>query len=174
MDPSSSSFGESKKLINFVDSHFESFEKLALVKVKKEFQEKRVGNLKELISKDKALLSNCIKNIQGTMYGGKVYKYCLVLSKFTEANEKKVKEIEHQLVTISNTFDPLANSVCSQESQVMSLLNQIKNLKFENERIIGRVCELKGLISSKIEMMADALKEAKDATTTPDPVSLKA
>lgn len=94
-DPSGSSSGELKKLINSISTHFKSIEKSAMVKMQKEFDGKRFSRLKEMIANDKNLLATCIKNIQGSLSeGGKAYKSCLVLSKFTEDDEKKVKDLE--------------------------------------------------------------------------------
>lgn len=93
MDLAGSSSNELKRLIKFVESHFKSFEDLALAKVKNEFK-KRVDSVKELIAKDKDLLSTFIENVQGAISeGGKVYKSCLILSKSTKENEK-IKYIE--------------------------------------------------------------------------------
>lgn len=55
-----SSFGELKKIINYLSTHFESFEKSAMINMQMKFKEKRFGGLKELIAKDKTLLATCI------------------------------------------------------------------------------------------------------------------
>lgn len=83
-----------------------------------------------------------------------------------------MKDLENQLAIIFDTFDPLAGDVSQQEGQVTSLLDNIRCLKSENDRIVGRVSELRGLISSKIEIMVSALKEAKDAMEISDPENL--
>ena len=150
-DPSGSSSGELKKLINSVSTHFESLEKLALVKVQKEFDARKISKLKGLIANDKSLLATCVKNIQSALSeGGRIYKSCLSLSKLTEENEKKVKDHEKELAAISNAFDPLTVSVGEQEGQVISLLDKIKSLKCDNDKVVERGCELRGLIGSKI------------------------
>lgn len=162
-------------MINSLDSHFKYFEDSTLVKVRKEFKEQRLDSLNKLITRDRKFLGPWIQHTQSAITkGGNVYKSCLILEKFTATNEKKIKEIEQQLAIISNNLDPLVSSVCLQDCQVISLLDQIKNLKFENERIIIRVSDLRGLISTKIEMMANALKEEKSVVTTPNLVSLEA
>lgn len=42
-----------------------------------------------------------------------------------------------QLATISATFDPLDGDVVQQEGQVIALLDKIRCLKNENDRIVG-------------------------------------
>lgn len=139
------------------------------IKCKRSLIEKRLSQLKEVIAKDNFLLATYIKNTQGSISEvGKAYKSYLVLSKFTEGNEKKVKDLENQLATISTTFDPLASDVVQQEGQVTTLLDKIRCFKNENEKIVGRVCELRGLICLKIEIMVSALKEAKAIVVVSD------
>lgn len=94
--------GQLKSLIDFVDTHSESLEKFVEAKVHSEFNAKRLGTLKRMISDDRVVLDTCIKSTQDALSeGGNIYKSCLSLSKFTDDIEKKSKEHEMQLVGIS-------------------------------------------------------------------------
>lgn len=91
-----------KSLINSMDTHFESLEKSAAVKVRGEFNAKRLRTLKRMITDDRVTLDTCIKRVQDALSkGGNIYKSCLSLSKFTKDIEKKSKEHEDQLARIS-------------------------------------------------------------------------
>lgn len=83
-----------------------------------------------------------------------------------------MKDIEKQLATIFDAFDRLVDNVSEQEGSVISILEKIRSLKHENERIVGRACELKGIIGMKIEIMVNALKEAKETMVASDLVNI--
>lgn len=51
-DSSNTPSEQLKSLINYVDSHFESFEKSAKEKVQNEFDTKRLRTLKKMIAKE--------------------------------------------------------------------------------------------------------------------------
>lgn len=56
---------------------------------------------------------------------------------------------------------------------MLPLLDHIEIIRLENEKIITRVCDLRGLISTKIEVMVNALKEARSVVTALDPTGLE-
>lgn len=127
-----------------------------------------------MISHDRSLLDTCVKSIQNALSErGNVYKSCLLSSKFVEDIKNQIKEDEKQLEDISQSFDPLTTSMANQEGQVVSLLDKIKSLTHDKDKIIGRVGELQSLITLKMDTMLSALKEAQDAIATNDLADLQ-
>lgn len=63
--------------------------------------------------------------------------------------------------------------MASQEAQVISLLDKIKSLMHDRDKIVGRVGELQSLIAPKMETMFCALKKAQAAMVTNDLVDLQ-
>lgn len=61
----------------------------------------------------------------------------------------------------------------SHEDQVISLLDKIKILFYDKEKFIGRVGELRGLITPKLDTMFIALKESQDALGSKDLTDLR-
>lgn len=59
------------------------------------------------------------------------------------------------------------------EDQVISLLEKVKRLIHDKEKVIVRICELWGLITPKMDTMLISLKEAQDALGSKDPSNLK-
>lgn len=100
-DTSDTPSGQLKSLINFVDSHFESFEKCTKVKVQNEFNAKMLLTLKIMIVDDRDTLDTCMKSMQDAMFEGRnIYKSLLSLSKLAEDIEKKCKDHEDELTQI--------------------------------------------------------------------------
>lgn len=62
--------------------------------------------------------------------------------------------------------------MASQETQVLSLLDKIKSLIHDRDKIFCRV-ELQSLIAPKLKTMFSALKESQDAMVTNDPTDLQ-
>lgn len=126
-----------------------------------------------MIAYDRSLLDTCVKTIQDALSKwGNVYKSFLSSSKFVEDIEKKIKENEKQLANISQSFDLLNTYVADQEGQVVSLLDKIKSLTHDKDKIISRVGELRSLITPKMDTMLSTLKEARDVIATNDPAYL--
>lgn len=122
-----------------------------------------------MIASDRVLLDTCIKSIQDApSEGGSVYKEFLSLSKFTEDIGKQIKEHEKKLADLSQSIDRLIVSVSSQERQVITLLDKIKNLMHDKDMIVGRLGELRGPIGLKMETTLNALNEAQDVMVVSD------
>jgi hypothetical protein len=117
-----------------------------------------------MISNDRYLLVICVKNIQSLfLEGSNIYKSCTTLKKFTINTKKMIKEKEEKIACISQFFDLLITYVVNHEGKAISLIDKIKFLMHENNWVIERVYELRGIIGPKMETMLCALKEAKDA-----------
>lgn len=141
-----------KNLINFVSTHFQSLEKSAEIKVWNEFDAKRFNELQKVIANDISLLETYVKSIQDALSkGGNVYKSYLSFSMFVVDIEKQIMQNEKLLIGISQPFDPLSVYVASQETQVISLFDKIKNLSHEEENIIDKVGELRRFITPKLD-----------------------
>lgn len=69
-DTSDTSFRQLRSLIDYVNSPFESFEKSIEVKVKNEFEAKRLCTLKKMISNDRPTLSIYVKSMQDSITVG--------------------------------------------------------------------------------------------------------
>lgn len=61
----------------------------------------------------------------------------------------------------------------SHENQVISLLDKIKSQSHDRERIIGRVGEIRGLITPKLVIMLSPLKDTQDTLASDDPIDIK-
>lgn len=128
-DLSDTPSGNLKILINFMDSHFQSFEKYAKEKVRNEFYVRRLQTLKKLVADDRTNLDMGKKGIQDALSeGGNIYKSCSQLSKFTQDIKSKIKAHEDQLVKLSQSFDLLSISLSGHEKQVISLLEKLRSL----------------------------------------------
>lgn len=140
--------GKLKSFLKSVDSYFESLEKTAKAKVLRNFNSMRMRTVLKMIEGDKKCLVTCVKGIQDALVeGGRIYKSCLLLPKFTIEVDKKIKECEGQLGNLSQSYDPQSVFASSKENQVISLLDKIKSLSQEKDRIVGRVGELRNLIT---------------------------
>lgn len=95
------------------------------------------------------------------------------MSKFTKDVEKKSKEHEDQLACISQSFDPLSDSMSNHEDQVISLLDKIKSLSHDRKKIVSKVGELQSHITPKLDIFLSALKDAQVALATSEPSDLK-
>lgn len=173
-DTSDTPFEQLKSLINFVDEHFESFERSVEEKVLNEFNANRLQNLKRMISKDKATLGECVKRMQDKLFvSGNLYKSCLSLNKFTTDIENKSKVHENEFERISQSVDSLTISLSSHENQVTSLLGKIRSLNHDQNKIVGRVGEVRSLITPKMNIMQSAFKDAQDTLASGDPNDVK-
>lgn len=157
-----------------MDIHFQSFEKSTEEKVRNEFHARRFQTLKNMVIDDRITLDASIKSIQEALSeGGNIYKSCLKLSKFTQDIERKIKEHEDQLDQLSQSFDLLLVSLSGHEAQVVSLLEKIRSLNRENVKIVDKVCELKSLITPKMDIILSGLKDAQAAMNFSEPYDLK-
>lgn len=78
----------------------------------------------KVVEDDRAVLKSMVKSIKNALdEGGKIYKSCFILLKFTLDIGKKIKEYEGQLVAISQSFDPISVFASSLATQVMDLTN---------------------------------------------------
>lgn len=103
-------------MINYVNTHFDSFEKSAEEKVKNEFNVKRLRNLKRIIAKDKVTLDESVKSMKDALLiGGNLYNSFLSLKKFIVDIEKKSKAHEDEMEHISQIVDPMSVSFSSHE-----------------------------------------------------------
>ncbi|XP_059075386.1 uncharacterized protein LOC131875318 [Cryptomeria japonica] len=117
-----------------------------------------------MIAKDKVTLDACVKSMQDSLSeGGNLCKSCLSQSNFTADIEKKSKAHEDELECISHSVYPLSVSLGSHENQVISLVDKMISLSHNRERIIGRVGEIRSLITPKLDIMLNALKDTRDA-----------
>lgn len=97
------------------------------------------------------------------MHQMKVVKSLIHVSfypKFTIDIDKKIREYEGQLATISQSLAPLSSFASSLEAQIMNLTNKINNLRIEKERLIGRVGESRNLITPRMNTLVGAQKDA--------------
>lgn len=130
--------------------------------------------MKRMIAKDRATLGECVKSLQDALSKGEnLYKSFLSLNKFSANIEMKSKVYEKNLEYISQLVDSLSASLSSHENHVISLLEKIKSLNHDRERIIGRVDEVRSLITPKLDIMLNALKDTQDALANNDPVDVK-
>jgi len=174
IDPTASTSGNLKTLVSSVDTHFDSLEKSAEEKVRKEFLDKRFSEILELISKDRKIVSIGIKSLENALKdGGDIYKFCISWSKATAAFDKKIKEEQDKLQSLSQSFDPLSSSIINQECQTIAVLNEIKNLEKERKNITNRMGELRRIIIPKLETMHEAISDAQTTAQTKDPTDLK-
>lgn len=65
----------------------------------------------------------------------------------------QIKECEGKLAGISQYFIPQSLFASNCEDQVMVLLDKIKSLNQEKDRIIGRVGELWNLIAPRLDTL---------------------
>jgi hypothetical protein len=122
-----------------------------------------------MIVNDRDSLSIWVKCIQGAIFeGGNIYKSCITMKKFTIDFDERIKDQEAKLITISQDFDPKTSSIVDHEGQIISLHDKIIGIVHEKNRVVERVCELRGLIGPKIEKMFSALKEAKFSIVVSD------
>lgn len=83
-DLSNTPLSQLKSIINFVDSHFQSFEKSDEEKVHNEFYARMLQTLKKIVADNKITLDIGIKCIKEALSKrGNIYKSCLMLSRFT-------------------------------------------------------------------------------------------
>lgn len=130
--------------------------------------------MKKMIAKDRVTLDACVKSMKDALSeGGNMYKSCLSLKKFTKDIEKKSKDHEDELASISQLVDPLSVSLSSHEDQVTSLLEKIRSLNHDKDRIIGRVGELRNWITPKLDIMLVALKDSQHALANSNLIDLK-
>lgn len=83
--------------------------------------------------------------------GGKIYKSCLILPKFTLDIDKKISVFQGKLDGISQSFDSNVSLTSSIEGQVMTLIDQILILNIENDRILRQFGELQNLITPQMD-----------------------
>lgn len=96
-----------RSMLKLVDSHFVSLANATEAKVLSQFNAMRLRIILRMIEGDRASLITNMKGIQdGLEEGGKIYKSCLLLPKFTIDLDKKTKECEGQLVGISQCYGP--------------------------------------------------------------------
>lgn len=134
-DLSNTPFDNLKVLINFVDSHFQSLGKPVKEKIYNEFYARRFQELKNMVANNRVTLDVGIKGIQDALSkGGNIYKSFLILSRFTQVIESKIKTHEDRLVKLSRSFDPLLVSLSGHEKQVISLLEKIRSLNQKNKK----------------------------------------
>jgi len=136
--------------------------------------DKRFSEILELISKDRKIVSIGIKSLENALKdGGDIYKFCISWSKATAAIDKKIKEEQDKLQSLSQSFDPLSSSIINQECQTIAVLNEIKNLEKERKNITNRMGELRRIIIPKLETMHEAISDAQTTAQTKDPTDLK-
>lgn len=87
----------------------------------------------------------------------------LLLSKFTIELDKKIGKCEGQLTDISQSYSPKAIFASNYEAQVMSLLDKIKSLNQEKDRVFGRVGKMRNLITSQLDTLLTNLQDAMNA-----------
>ncbi|XP_059073528.1 uncharacterized protein LOC131874258 [Cryptomeria japonica] len=173
-DTSSTPSNQLKSLLKSIDSHFVSLKKDTEAKLISVFNAKRMRTVLRMISGDKTKLVSCVKSIQDALVeGGKIYKLCLLLLKFTIEIEKKIKEHEVNLANLSQSFDPQSIFVSKKEDQVISLLDKIKSLNQEKDKIVGRVRELRSLITPQLDSFLSSLQDAHNANKSA-PIDLRA
>lgn len=71
------------------------------------------------------------------------------------------------------SFDLLSVSMSNHEDQVISLLEKIKSLSQNKEKIIGRVCELRSHINPKLDIMLSSLQDVDSAMKSKELIDLK-
>lgn len=97
-----SSSSKMRSMLKSVDSHFDSLEKVAKGKVLSHFNAMRLRTILRMVEGNRVSLITDLKDIQEALdEGGKIYKSCLLLLKFTIELDKKIKECEGQLAGIS-------------------------------------------------------------------------
>lgn len=91
-----------KVLLNVVGSHFESLEKAANIEVFNQFNAIKLKQFLKMIEYDRVSLVTSLKIIWDAIdEGGNIYKSCLIFPKFTIDIDKKIRECESQLASIS-------------------------------------------------------------------------
>lgn len=171
---SNTPFGNLKSLIDSVNTHIESFEKSIEEKVRNDFNAKSVHTLKKMILRDRATLGDYMKSMQDAINEvGNLYKSCLSLGKFTVDIEKKSREFKDQLGSISQSVDPLTNSLSSHENQVISLLEKIGSSNHDHEQILGKFGEIRSLIIPKLDIILISIHDAQNALKVDELEDLK-
>lgn len=101
-----------------------------------------------MIEDDRVSLVTNVKSIQDALdEGSQIYKSCLFFSKFTINSDKKIRGREGQRASISQSYAPQSVVDSNFEPHVMSKLDKIKSLNREKDRILGRVGDVRSLIT---------------------------
>lgn len=94
-----------QSMLKAVDYHFESLEKVADVNILIYFNAMRLRTILRMVEDDRVSLITSVRSIREALNeGGKIYKSCLLLLKFTIDLDKKIKECEGQLASISQSY----------------------------------------------------------------------
>lgn len=116
-----------------------------------------------MIEDDGVSLVIALKGIQDALdEGGHLYKSCLMFHKFNIYIDKKIRECEGYLASISQSYAPKSVPATNFEPQVLSILNKIKSLNQENDIILGRGGEVRSLITPQIDSLMCSMQDAKD------------
>lgn len=143
-----------RSILKEIDTHFESPKKVVDVKILNHFNAMRLRIVLRMVEGDRASLITYMKGIQEALKeGSKIYKSCLLLSKFTIEIFKKIKECEGQLASISQSYSPHVIFASNYEAQVMYLLDKIKSLNQEKDRVIGRVGEMRNMFTPQLDTL---------------------
>lgn len=132
--------GKLRCMLKTIDSHFVPLEKATDGKVLKQFNPMWLRKGLKMVEGNRVSLISSLKTIQEALdEGSKIYKSCLILPKFTIEIDKKIKECEGQLADISQFYVSQSIFASNYEAQVMALLDKIKSLNQENDRVDSRI-----------------------------------
>lgn len=84
-----------------------------------------------------------------------------------------IKEHEDHLDQLSQSFDPLSVSLSGREAQVVSLFEKIMRPDHEKVKIVDKVCELRSLITPKMDIMLSGLEDAQFFVNSSKPSDLR-
>lgn len=108
----------------------------------------------KMIEDDRVRLNKGLQNISEALRkGGKIYKSCLILPKFTLDIDKQINVFQGKLKGISQAFDSNVSLASSVEGQVMALIDQSLGLNSDKERIMRWIGELWNLIAPWMDTM---------------------
>lgn len=92
-----------KNMLNTINTHFVSLEKAVDESVHKRFNEMRLQNKLKEVERDRVSLKTSMKIVEETLNeGGKIFKSCLFLPKFTVEIDQQVRDLEGKLAGIGH------------------------------------------------------------------------
>lgn len=146
--------GKLLQLINNVNTNFESLEKSTTKRVLDRFKEVHMQTFQKMIETDRVRLKKGLQTIlEALTEGGKIYKSCLILPKFTVNIDKQIGICQGKIARISQSFDSNVALTNNIEGKVIALNNRISSLNSDKDEILRRVGELWNLIAPQMDTM---------------------
>lgn len=128
----------------------------------------------KMIEDDRVRLNKGLQDISYALTkGGKLYKFCLILPKFTVDIDKQISVCQGKLASISQSFDPNVAPTSSVEGHILALNDYISSLNVDKNTILRRVDELQKFITPWLDTMLSNKVDCMKAMTQPVSSDLK-